>query len=663
LSKTSTALRRVGVGVLSAATISSGLVGFAGGASAATTDINGLTIKPAAATISTGEDTCQLYTVTATENNAAIGGNVTVVLQPTGGVNSQFCSGTDIAANNYGTTPASHNVDVAAPNPNANGAQDSATFALNGSNQATFGVNEAAAAAGQIGITVFPQNSTSNTAASGAPTATALENIQTAAAQNDVVTSISASPASQIGTPGGTVHFTVTANSGSSAVVQGAKVYYSVKSSQGNSTGQDNVACAGTTDQNGTVDCAITVPATTSVQSGPYTVTFKVPQNTAAEIAANATHPSATIPASNPGPTTTATITTATAPKGNETVTVACGDKNTARTSASNCFVPLNATSISFTATVTTPTGTGGAAVAEPGVQVNWSVAGFVGNSAGNTTASSQSNLNPLSCVTDSTGSCSTTLSFKGTAAEGDEFQVTATLTNGRSGSATVTESNKTVPNTANNISVAAASPTATVGQQDIITATVTDAFGAPPNDQQQVTFTVTGAGTFSNGTTQQSVTADGTGHAQVTLVSSAAGTSNITASLNPTRSDCQDTAAQSGGAAGNCSATTSVTWSAATPPPPAKRTIFAKILFCKSPTKHALRCKIQETPAVAGLQVTLRSSSGKFLGSQRTNGKGLVVINHSPLKSGSKLRVHARVAGSATTKPATTQTVTVRIR
>jgi len=93
------------------------------------------------------------------------------------------------------------------------------------------------------------------------------------------------------------------------------------------------------------------------------------------------------------------------------------------------------------------------------------------------------------------------------------------------------------------------------------------------------------------------------------------------------------------------------------------KRTVSAHIVYCKSPSKHLLVCKVQVTPHIAGLQVTLRDGSGHFLGSQRTNHNGVVTIKHGRLKSHKRIHVHARVAGSATTKAATSNTVTVRIR
>jgi len=650
LSKTSKALSRLGVGVLSAATISTGFTALATSASADTPDITALSIAPASATISTGEDTCQLYTITATEPTGKTNGNVTVVLQPTGGVDAQFCSGgAGIGAGGASATGGA-------------GAQEARTFTLS-SNAVTIGVNEVTAAPGQIAISAFPQNGTNATPASGAPTASAIENINTAAAQNDVVTTLSASPSNQIGTPGGTVHFTVTTTNGASSVVSGAQVYYTVKSSQGNSTGQDNQACGALTGQMGTVDCAITVPATTSVQSGPYTVTFKVPQNATGQTNGSAAGVGG-IPPTNAGPTTTATITTATSPAGNETVGVACGDSTTARDATNDCFVPLSQKTISFTATVTTPTGTGGAAVPESNVQVTWSITGnpcCPPVSAGNTTANN-SNLNPQTCVTDASGKCTTTLTFTGTPADGDQFQVTATLTNGRNGSAFVTQTNQTQRRVANNIKLAAANASPKTGSADVLTATVTDQFGQSANDQAQVTFTVTGAGTFSNGTTQQTVTADNTGHAQVTLVSGSAGTSNVTASLNPTQTNCETTAANNGGTAGNCSATTSVTWSKSSTTTTGRQGVSVK-LACFSHRAHRVTCVAQLSKNIGGVTVVFWDNHGNKIGTDVTNRFGHARVHLHGLKSHVKHRYQAHAKKSSKTRSAWSRFATVFVK
>ena len=673
MSKTSTALRRFGVGVLSAATISSGLVAFAGSASAATADITGLSIAPTAAATSTGENTCQLYTVSATEANSATGGEITVTLQPTGGVDSRFCSGTPHA---YQTTTPS-GAAVATPyNPNpTNGGADSATFTLGGNNKVTVGVNEAAAAAGQIQITASPYNGTSATPASGAPTASALQTIQTANAQNDIVTALAATPSSQSGTQGSSVNYTVTATNGSSNVVQGAYIYYSVKSSQGNSTGQDNVACNNPTDQNGQVTCNVNVPPTTGVQSGPYTITFKAPQNTALQ-----NNPSSAIPAGNSGPTTTATLTSSSPAPTGSTVTVDCGTAKSSRTASNVCIDSTTTKTETFTATVTSnPTTTGGTRPAVAGTIVSFNVSGPNGCWAGWTGCSAPGTetgaVSPLQCTTGADGTCSTTFTVTGTPNDGDWFRVNATIQTGTPAAQTTVSSNggnthdafvvftnRTPPNTANNISVSAASATATVGQQDVVTAKVTDEQGNAANDQQPVTFTITGVGTFQGGATQTTVNANAQGIAQVTVVSGRAGTSHVTASLNPTFSNCQQPAnPNTGGKAGNCSATTDITWSGGSTS--GQRFGVSVKLACFSHHKHKVTCVAQLNKTISGVTVVFWTKSGTKVGSDVTGSAGKAKIHLSGLKSGSKHRYQAHAKRSAHTRSAWSKLATVFVK
>jgi len=98
---------------------------------------------------------------------------------------------------------------------------------------------------------------------------------------------------------------------------------------------------------------------------------------------------------------------------------------------------------------------------------------------------------------------------------------------------------------------------------------------------------------------------------------------------------------------------------------PPAKRTVHATIT-CKSPRKHVLRCVVTETPHKAGLSVGFfrKSGSGPIkLGTARTNSNGVAVFRKKNIRSHVKWRVFARVAGSGTTKPATTGAATVTIK
>jgi len=681
LSKTSTALRRFGVGVLSAATISSGLVAFAGSASAATSDITALSIAPTAAATSTGENVCQLYTITATEANSATTGEVTVTLQPTGGVDTEFCSGTP---HNYVTGGTPSGTAQALPyNPGAgNGTADSATFTLDGTNKATFGVKEAAAAAGQASITVSPYNGTSTTPASGAPTAQALQTFITASAQNDIVTALSATPSTQNATIGQTVPFTVTVKNGSSNAVQGAYVYYSIKSSQGNSTGSDNVACSGNpTDQNGTVTCNIAAPPTTGVQSGPYTVTFKVPQNTAGGVLA-----SAAIPPANAGPTTTATLTTSNQAPAGSIVNVDCGGTNTKRVSSNVCFEPTSARTETFKATVSGPANAQGVRSPVAGVVVSFATINSPSNCNGTNPAGAGATPNCPNpgtekatipdCTTGADGTCTSTMTIDAAPVDGDQFEVRATIQTGPgTGVPTPVSSNccssnqhdayviftdRAIASAASNISLTAQSASQTTGHTDVVTAKLTDPFGNAANDQQQVTFTITGAGTFQGGSTQQVVFADQNGIAQATVVSGAAGTSHVTASLNPIQSNCEQNADPSIGAkAGNCSASTDIAWTKSTT---SHRVVVNLHLSCFSPKRHVVKCVGQLNRPISGVTVVFRNAAGTVVGRDVTNAAGKAVMKLRGLKSHKTHRYHAHAKKSAKTFGADSNVAKVRV-
>jgi hypothetical protein len=654
-------------------TIAAGLTAAAPFVSAATGDITNLTLAPTSAANTTGGNVCQLYTLTATEPSSATaqGGQVTVVLNPNGNMDSEFCdvpaaapaagaSGGPYAyATTYGTTPPSGAAATSAgtdydPNPAANGAdvavfnlQSSATSGNNVQNTVTFGVNQSAATAtagdaGSIFISAYPYNGATPNATtgvpaptSGAPTASAQEKVITGAHQNDAVTNLAATPPSQTGTAGQPVTYTVTAtnvSNGVTSVVSGATIDYTVTDSQGNPVGTPHTDCSGNpTDQFGTVKCNVTTPTPTStptgtpISSGPYTVTFYAGQDAPAGCTPVA---SCTYPYYTNVPTATATLNSASPAANNSQVYVTCGGSSTNRDQNNDCFEPTSASTETFTAHVTnappsgSPAGTEGAA--ESGVQVtfyfncasngttttNQGPQAPCGNANGATAGSETATLAPASCVTGTDGSCSTTLTLSGAPKDGDFWEVGARIFAGAAGATPVYSynnpnhvtctgqnvncgngagdgyvefTNNFQPGHANNVSIAAASATPAEGTNDVITATVTDAFGNPVNNLTPVTFTVTGVGQFSNGTTQQTVSTGPNGQAQVTLQSTSVGVSHVTASLSPSGTTCNSTgSSSSGSAAGNCSSSTDVTWSqngspsptptptgTSTPPPP----------------------------------------------------------------------------------------------
>jgi hypothetical protein len=553
-----------------------GAVIAASPANAATTDITGLTITPTAAATSTGGNTCQDYTVT--ETGSSTGGTITVNLQPTGAIDSEFCSPT--------------------LNPGAgNGTLDSTSFTT-ATNTVTFGVKEANAtpAAGTVAITAFPSNTTTTP---GAITATANQTFVSATSQDNIVTKLAATPATQTVSEGQTgVKFTVTATNGANVVEGATNITGVITSSQNNPTGQA-VSCGAATDANGQVTCTATAPTSSTVQSGPYTVTFSIPST-------QATAPATSI-------TTTAMLTTAPAAAATATVALTCGTATTERTANNACVEPLTGTSETIAAKATTPAATaGGAAVPAAGVVVTFS------SSAGGT-------VNPGSCVTGADGTCTTTLTIT-TPTQGSTITVTGTLSNSKSDTATVkTDSTFAAP--ATNITASAASPTAATGASDVVTAQVDNQFGNASGANTQVFFTVTG-GTFSNGTTSQTATTDLSGKAQVPVSSAAAGTATVTTTLQPGTSspNCSSPAdPTTGAAAGNCSATATIAFTGGVVPP--KKTVEKPTLTVTSPSKGHIHLSVTTHPSLAGKSVHFYrvTASGKhvLLGSKKTGSGG----------------------------------------
>jgi hypothetical protein len=233
---------------------------------------------------------------------------------------------------------------------------------------------------------------------------------------------------------------------------------------------------------------------------------------------------------------------------------------------------------------------------------------------------------------------------------DGNDFIIRADILNGSGG---IIDSDFVEVDFANNfrgdpelVSVDAASDSASTGSNDIITATVSNTFGSQSGSGIDVTFTVSGVGTFSNGATQQTVSTGPNGQAQVALTSNAAGTSTVSASIDPTTTDCETA---TGGA---CTDSATVTWTKSATKPPKTR-IFATI-HCFSPKKHVLKCRVHETPEMSGLKVTFKRrihGDVRKIGTDFTNNNGVAKLTKRHLKSGKLWRVFAHVYATSTTK------------
>lgn len=586
-------------------TIAAGIAVFATPASAATSDITGITITPTAATTSTGANTCQSYTVTVAETAGHSGDPITVALQPTGAIDSQFCG------------PA-NNATV------GNGSQDVLAGAVptGASNTYTFGVNEAnaTAAPGTIQIKAFPQNGTSGTPAAGtaaADVATATQTVVTATTQNDAVTALAVTSGdNQVVTEGGTATYKVQATNGAASDVQGATVTGTVTSSQGSPTGSA-VTCS-TTNATGVSTCTLPAPSTIpTLQTGPYTVTFSVARGGTAGAV-----------------TATAHLVTAPPAPGTATVDTTCGTSATERTNSSTCFEPTSASSDNFTATVTTPDTSAGAApgATNPvvGVQVTFTRTGG--------TSTDTSSIAPTTCLTGPDGSCSATLTYTGTPAQGDEFHVTATVSTGASDTATVTFDNN-FTGEPTNVSVSAADASPVTGSDDLITAQVANQFGSASGAGETVFFTASNGGRFTNGGSQTTGTTGLNGQAQASLTDGTAESVTVTASLDPA-GDCTTTG-------GQCSDSTTVTFTKPVSPPPSKKKVEKPTLTLKSKTKGHLTVHTVTHPSLSHQSMHFfkvsKHGNRHLLGVQAT-GSGGHATRTFKLEAGKKYRIQVRI-------------------
>lgn len=629
MSRTSNALRRAGVGLLSAATIGSGLVAFALPASAAaSTSIKAVTLTPASTALSTeavyshnggtgADGGCQLFTVDAVDSTGAhVTSDINVILTPSSTVDSQFC---------YDSTTSENVVSNGGSATGNVGQADQAVFT--GTGPFYIGVNEpagtsnSATPAGTIGVQAYADVSgdnvrqTSESAASSTVAIIASPTNSVNQGQDEITNTLKASPTSATGTQNsGSEDFTVTATNGS-ALVAGADVYYVVTSSQGNVV--DSGSCSSVTDNgdanegatDGQTDCSISNPATLTLQTSPYTVTLYTP------------HPScdagATTFVSGCDASTTVTLNEVPNAPNGSAVYLNCG------TAATNHYAPYycedtgGTRSETLTATVLRPaTVTGAPTLPVSGVEVNFVVEDYDANGGSSDTVTE-------SCITDSSGSCNGTV----TRAADDQgsgawVELYAWIT---TDSGTVDSDsdpgtdeytdvdwgyyNFTSP--ATNIKPKNASDTAATGATKLVEFDLSNQYDNPANatclaDDEldyyyvvngydcdsgaydygtnsggasseviPVTLTVTGGGSFSDGTTTKTINA-ANGLVQVAVTSSSAGTTTVTGSIDPATTDCSVPASSSSATssendyyeydptarAGNCTASEAIVFS-----------------------------------------------------------------------------------------------------
>lgn len=628
MSKTSRALQRLGVGLLSAATISGGLVAFvAPSASAVVTGpVTTVKITPVNAALSTQSQDynndehhsgnpnigCQHFAVEALNADGVEvpDATINILLTPSAGVDSEFCDAPRSSTNGYFTgedgtyPPPSGDFTIVSSegvtDTNYQGAgnpglpdQGSAT----GTGPAIFGVNECtdnayqggtthcgeasavSSVAGSIGITAYVDSDGNKTLNGSEPKASSTLDIVSSPnsvnnpGQNEIVDGLTVDqPAVNRTDSEYGVDYMLTAKHGANDLVAGADVRYEVRDAQGNLaagyTDPAGYACGTTRNawyssvgaHDGTTTCWIDTPTTvpSPLSGSPFTVTFFVPK---ASCDGGATAFVNT--ASCKETSVTATITTEPPAPTNSIVTVSCGGASTMRWSPQDCVEPQSATTETIKATVLAPASATATSATVPTPNV---VVWFPTDAP---------SLTPANCITGADGTCSVTLNRDNPASSsGDDYWYEARIwanpaspvmvrsyvvMDDNYGSVAFGEGYEAP---ATNIKAANATATAAQGQPTLITMDVSNQYdnasnltcyddnGTPSNDDCYnlssgissttipVTMTVTGGGTFTDGTTTKVVQV-ANGLAQATIISSAPGTDTVTGTLDPTLTDC----------------------------------------------------------------------------------------------------------------------------
>jgi hypothetical protein len=219
-----------------------------------------------------------------------------------------------------------------------------------------------------------------------------------------------------------------------------------------------------------------------------------------------------------------------------------------------------------------------------------------------------------------------------------------ALLSNGAESTSTVElDDNPVVP--ATNISVSPTKATVPVGSKAAVVALVTNQFGNPTSAGTPVSVSVVG-GTLSAGGTSGSSVTDQQGRAAISVTSATAGSVSVTVTLKSggAAPDCTALADPvSGAGAGNCTATTSVSFSGSVSAPVERPTLTAT-----SPAKGKVALRAATHPKLAHAKVTFyRVAKGKHvsLGTAKANAAGVATLAVH-LHAGGKYTVDAKVGG-----------------
>jgi hypothetical protein len=594
MTRTSMALKRLGVAGLAVVTIGAGVPAFFATAASASGPITTVTLSAPNGT-SGAAGSCIPYQATVRDQTAAVvpGATVTVSITDNGATATQdvdFCTlPTTVGGTTY--TPQSPSSTISnAPAQSGGGGTDAATFQAGSDGIATFGVT--AKNPGTVLVRAFYDTNNDKIFSAGEPTDTSTATFTgggpAGSNQNqDAVVTVTADRNADTAVAGETRSFVINVQNAAGDNQNGVIVYYQTTPPGAGEAQTYAPTSCGATDNNGNVTCKIPFTAV-----GTDHVTFYVNQTCGATLGYDAICE----------PSDNLTETVGAAPTaGSLTIALSCqADATRPVNTTTPCVNGVLDTNRVFraviensnTASVTTTVGT----------KLSFAVTGGSGDET----------VTPAECTTiDYTGGAgdpgaSTTNSYcdvtvnDPTPVPGEVLTLTGTI-RGTTTSTTATLGFRNEPKDARNITLAPKTATTAPNTARTFTATVVDSLGKPVQGVA-VTFTETGAGAFRNGSSSVGGTTDANGQATVEVISLPAetGSQTITVSIDaPGTTQCQKTAGSgldpgtkpAGGAvpagqtAGNCTDTATNTFSSASPTPTSSGGRAALTLVVNTPS------------------------------------------------------------------------------
>jgi adhesin/invasin len=586
MSRTTKALKRLGVPGLAAVTLVAGLPLFLGTAQAA--PIGTLTITPVDGNDSGAAGSCQAYYVDAapaTANTSTVGETVNIILTDATGSatsNADFCT-----APTGDATPAAGTVISTGGAQTGGGSTDQREFTLaqngTGNNTGRVVIGVTRNQPGNVTIQAYSDVNNNNAFNAGEPqtqrsTAFTAGGDAGSNTNQDAATSVEVIPNStpatatvtvdadgDIAVEGETRTYRVLVRNAAGDRLAGATVNFAVDSNI--NTADRGSAVFGTTDNNGIATGTITFPERTVTGDSTDNVTFFVNQTGLAST------PNRDV--GEPFDTLTVTVRD-NAQQVNRTVTLTALDDTTFPNNSNGPAVnEARDTNRTFRAVVDSADTTVASTV---GTELSFRVTGGSGDET--VTPAETATTAANGATADANDSFVDVVVNDPTPTVGQTLTVTATI-RGTSATATATLTFRNRPEDARSISLTPETVTAAPNTATQLSATVRDVDGNPVPGVV-VRFTESGAGAFRNGSSQVDVTTNASGVATIETISlpGETGTQTVTATIQTPGTQCGQ-AANTGtdpqgnalnattntGAAGVCSDTSTVTFGAAASP------------------------------------------------------------------------------------------------